>query len=76
MPFDSKKPTITSGVRPGAPAGTTRGFAEAKFRQIGQWITEVVDGLTANRDHNAAVEARVATEVEALCHHFPIYPGL
>ena len=76
IPFDTEKPTITSGVRLGTPAGTTRGFAEAEFRQIGQWITQVVDGLAANGDDNAAVEARVAAEVEALCHRFPIYPGL
>ena len=76
IPFDTEKPTITSGVRLGTPAGTTRGFAEAEFRQIGRWITEVVDGLAANGEDNSAVEARVAAEVEALCHRFPIYPDL
>ena len=77
IPFDSEKPTITSGVRLGTPAGTTRGFAEAEFRQIARWITEVVDGLAANgEDGNGAVEAKVAAEVETLCHKFPIYPGL
>ncbi|MFZ1337829.1 MAG: serine hydroxymethyltransferase, partial [Paracoccaceae bacterium] len=59
------------------PAGTTRGFAEAEFRQIARWITEVVDGLAANgEDGNGAVEAKIAAEVETLCHKFPIYPGL
>ncbi len=77
IPFDTEKPTITSGVRLGAPAGTTRGFAEAEFRMIGQWIVEVVDGLAANgEDGNADVEAAVKAKVEALCAKFPIYPGL
>ncbi|NEX47062.1 serine hydroxymethyltransferase [Pseudotabrizicola algicola] len=77
IPFDTEKPTITSGVRLGTPAGTTRGFAEEEFRQIGRWITEVVDGLAANgEDGNAAVEAKVRAEVEALCKRFPIYPEL
>jgi glycine hydroxymethyltransferase len=77
IPFDSEKPTITSGVRLGTPAGTTRGFAEPEFCQIAAWIIEVVDGLAANgEDGNAAVEARVRAEVEALCKRFPIYPEL
>ncbi len=77
IPFDTEKPTITSGVRLGTPAGTTRGFGEAEFRQIARWITEVVDGLAANgEDGNDAVEAKVKAEVEALCQRFPIYPGL
>jgi glycine hydroxymethyltransferase len=77
IPFDTEKPTITSGVRLGTPAGTTRGFGEAEFRQIGDWITEVVDGLAANgEDGNGAVEAAVRAKVQALCDRFPIYPGL
>jgi glycine hydroxymethyltransferase len=77
IPFDTEKPTITSGVRLGTPAGTTRGFGEAEFRQIGDWIVEVVDGLAANgEDGNAAVEAAVRAKVQALCDRFPIYPGL
>ncbi|MBA4350092.1 MAG: serine hydroxymethyltransferase [Rhodobacter sp.] len=77
IPFDTEKPTITSGVRLGTPAGTTRGFGEGEFRQIGRWITEVVDGLAANgEDGNAAVEAKVKAEVETLCKQFPIYPGI
>ncbi|MBL9050179.1 MAG: serine hydroxymethyltransferase [Tabrizicola sp.] len=77
IPFDTEKPTITSGVRLGTPAGTTRGFGEAEFRQIARWIIEVVEGLAANgEDGNGTVEAKVKAEVEALCQRFPIYPGL
>jgi glycine hydroxymethyltransferase len=77
IPFDSEKPTITSGVRLGTPAGTTRGFGEEEFRQIGRWIVEVVDGLAANGEEgNGAVEDAVRAKVEALCKQFPIYPGL
>ncbi|MCX7287665.1 MAG: serine hydroxymethyltransferase [Rhodobacterales bacterium] len=77
IPFDTEKPTITSGVRLGTPAGTTRGFGEAEFRQIGRWIIEVTEGLAANgEDGNSAVEDKVKAEVEALCHRFPIYPDL
>ncbi len=77
IPFDPEKPMVTSGVRLGTPAGTTRGFGEAEFRQIGDWITEVVDGLAAHgEDGNAEVEARVRAKVQALCDRFPVYPGL
>ncbi len=77
IPFDTEKPTVTSGIRLGTPAGTTRGFGEAEFRLIGDWIVEVVDGLAAHgEDGNAAVEASVKARVEALCEKFPIYPDL
>ncbi|TCP41307.1 serine hydroxymethyltransferase [Rhodovulum marinum] len=77
IPFDTEKPTITSGIRLGSPAGTTRGFGEGEFAQIGRWITEVVDGLAANGEEgNAAVEEKVKAEVAELCARFPIYPGL
>jgi len=77
IPFDPEKPMVTSGVRLGSPAGTTRGFTEVEFRQVADWIVEVVDGLAANgADGNADVEAKVKTEVEALCDTFPIYPNL
>ncbi|SFU21148.1 serine hydroxymethyltransferase [Sedimentitalea nanhaiensis] len=77
VPFDPEKPTVTSGIRLGSPAGTTRGFGEAEFRQIADWIIEVVDGLAADgEDGNAATEARVKAEVTALCARFPIYPDL
>ena len=74
VPFDPEKPTITSGIRLGSPAGTTRGFGAAEFRQIADWIIEVVDGLAANGEEgNAAVEAKVRSEVAKLCARFPIY---
>jgi glycine hydroxymethyltransferase len=77
VPFDPEKPTITSGIRLGSPAGTTRGFGEAEFRQIADWIIEVVDGLAANgEDGNSAVEDKVRAEVAEMCARFPIYPDL
>ncbi|MBT8409151.1 MAG: serine hydroxymethyltransferase, partial [Alphaproteobacteria bacterium] len=77
IPFDTEKPTITSGIRLGSPAGTTRGFGEPEFRQIADWIVEVTDGLAQNgEDGNGEVEARVRGEVLALCGKFPIYPEL
>ncbi|MCZ4353030.1 serine hydroxymethyltransferase [Roseovarius aestuarii] len=77
VPFDPEKPTVTSGLRLGSPAGTTRGFKEAEFRQIAKWIVEVVDGLAANGpDGNDAVEAKVRGEVADLCARFPLYPNL
>ncbi|WP_334194512.1 serine hydroxymethyltransferase [Pararhodobacter sp.] len=76
VPFDPEKPTITSGIRLGSPAGTTRGFGLAEFRQIADWIIEVVDGLAAHGEEgNAGVEAKVRAEVAALCARFPVYPG-
>ena len=76
IPFDPEKPFVTSGVRLGTPAGTTRGFGVAEFREIGQLIAEVLDGLkAANSDEgNASVEAAVRAKVEALCGRFPLYP--
>jgi glycine hydroxymethyltransferase len=77
VPFDPEKPTVTSGIRLGTPAGTTRGFGEAEFRQVADWILEVVDGLAANGpDGNAAVEAKVRDGVAQMCARFPIYPYL
>jgi len=76
IPFDSEKPMVTSGIRLGSPAGTTRGFGTPEFREIGRMIVEVVDGLAANGpDGNAGVEAAVRARAEALCGRFPIYPG-
>jgi glycine hydroxymethyltransferase len=74
VPFDPEKPAITSGVRLGTPAGTSRGFAEAEFRLIGELIIEVLDGLAANgEDNNSAVEAQVRAKVKTLTDRFPIY---
>ena len=74
VPFDPEKPMVTSGIRLGSPAATTRGFGEAEFRQIADWIIEVVDGLAQNGEEgNAIVEAKVKAEVTELCARFPIY---
>jgi len=77
IPFDPEKPMVTSGLRFGTPAGTTRGFGEAEFAEIGRLIVEVLDGLAANGpDGNAEVEAAVKAKVKTLCDRFPIYEGL
>lgn len=77
IPFDPEKPTITSGLRLGTPAGTTRGFREEEFRTIARWIVEVVDGLSSNgEENNASVEEKVKGEVGNLCAKFPIYDYL
>lgn len=74
VPFDPEKPMVTSGIRLGAPAGTTRGFGVAEFREIGRMIAEVLDGLAVNGpDGNGAVEEKVKAEAIALCKRFPIY---
>jgi glycine hydroxymethyltransferase len=74
IPFDTEKPAITSGIRLGSPAGTTRGFGPAEFRQIGQMIAEVLDGIAAKGDEgDAAVEESVKHRVLELCRRFPIY---
>ncbi len=73
IPFDPQPPMITSGVRLGTPAGTTRGFGQDEFIQIGHLIGDVLDGLAANPDDNKATEARVREKVRALCQAFPIY---
>jgi glycine hydroxymethyltransferase len=77
IPFDPEKPFVTSGIRLGTPAGTTRGFGEAEFRQVGAMIAEVVEGLKKNgADGDAQVEHSVARRVHDLCAHFPIYQDL
>jgi glycine hydroxymethyltransferase len=77
IPFDPEKPMVTSGVRLGTPAGTTRGFGTGEFRAIGRLIGEVLDGAAAsNADGaNTAVEAAVKAKVQDLCRRFPVYPG-
>lgn len=77
IPFDPEKPMVTSGIRLGTPAGTTRGFGEEEFRAIADMIVEVVDGLAANGEEgNADVEAAVKAKVADLCAKFPLYPNL
>jgi glycine hydroxymethyltransferase len=74
VPFDPEKPTVTSGIRLGSPAATTRGFGVAEFRQIGRMIDEVIEGLSRSNDgSNAAAEAAVKAQVMGLCERFPIY---
>jgi glycine hydroxymethyltransferase len=74
IPFDTEKPAITSGIRLGSPAGTTRGFGAAEFKDIGRMIAEVIDGLSAKgEDGDPAVEESVKKRVIALCRRFPIY---
>ncbi len=77
IPFDTEKPLLTSGIRLGTPAGTTRGFGVAEFRQIGQLIAEVVEGLRKNGEAgDAQIEQSVRARVEDLCARFPIYEGM
>ncbi len=77
IPFDTEKPLLTSGIRLGTPAGTTRGFGVAEFRQVGRMIADVVEGLRKNGEAgDAQIEAKIAAEVELLCARFPIYPEL
>ena len=74
VPFDPEKPMVTSGLRLGSPAGTTRGFGAAEFRQVGEWIAEVLDAMAAKGDADPAVEAAVKAKVTGLTGRFPIYP--
>jgi glycine hydroxymethyltransferase len=76
IPFDPEKPTVTSGVRLGTPAATTRGFGVAEWRQVGQLIGETLDGLALSNEDNTRVESAVREKVAALCRRFPIYPEL
>ena len=75
IPFDPQKPMVTSGIRLGTPAGTTRGFGPAEFRRVGEAIADALDGLAANPDDNSAAEAAARERVAELCRRFPIYPG-
>ena len=73
IPFDTEKPMITSGIRIGTPAATSRGFGIEEFRQVGHLISDVIDGLVAMPEGNPEVEARVLSEVKELCKRFPLY---
>jgi glycine hydroxymethyltransferase len=76
VPFDPEKPMVTSGVRLGTPAGTTRGFGVVEFRQIGGMIGDVLDALARNPEGDTQVETAVRGKVEEMCRRFPIYPDL
>jgi glycine hydroxymethyltransferase len=73
IPFDPEKPAITSGIRLGTPAGTTRGFKEQEFESVGHLIADVLDGLGKDPDNNRRAEADALDAVRALCRNFPIY---
>jgi glycine hydroxymethyltransferase len=76
IPFDPEKPAITSGIRLGTPAATTRGFGPAEFATVGRLINQVLEGLAASSDgSNDAAEQAVAEQVLSLCQRFPIYPA-
>lgn len=76
IPFDPEKPTVTSGVRLGTPAGTTRGFGVEEFRTVANLIGDVLDGLAQNAEDNTAAEEKAHKTVLDLCRRFPIYEGL
>lgn len=73
IPFDPEKPMVTSGIRLGTPAGTTRGFGTKEFEQIGHLIGDVLDGLAKSPEDNSAAETKVREQVKKLCEQFPIY---
>ena len=73
IPFDPQPPMVTSGIRLGTPAGTTRGFGAEEFKLVGEYIGDVLDGLAKNPENNGAVEQAVKAKVQALCTRFPIY---
>ena len=73
IPFDPEKPMVTSGIRLGTPAATTRGFGAEEFKQVGEMIGDVLDGLAANREDNSVAEATAREKVAELCNRFPIY---
>ena len=75
IPFDPEKPAVTSGVRLGSPAATTRGFGVEEFRLVGNLIGDVLDGLAASGDDNRAAEAAARDQVAGLCRRFPVYAG-
>jgi glycine hydroxymethyltransferase len=76
IPFDPEKPTVTSGVRLGSPAATSRGFGISEFVQVGEFIVEALNGLASAPDTNDAVELSVRNRVRLLCEQFPIYPDM
>jgi glycine hydroxymethyltransferase len=76
VPFDPERPSVTSGIRLGSPAATTRGFGPEEFRAVGEMIDDVLEGLSRSNDGtNDAAERAVGARVRALCARFPIYRG-
>ncbi len=76
IPFDPEKPTVTSGIRLGTPAATTRGFGVAEFEQVGDLIADVLEGLAADPGDNSAAESAARERVRVLCRRFPVYPSM
>ena len=76
IPFDTESPMVTSGIRLGSQAATTRGFGLKEFEKVGKLITKVIDGLSKNQEDNSKVENEVRNEVISLCSSFPIYKNL
>ena len=76
IPFDPEKPMVTSGVRLGTPAATTRGFGVEEFQQVGNLIGDVLEGLSAHPDNNEAAEAKARETVKQLCDRFPVYKNV
>lgn len=76
VPFDPESPFVTSGIRLGTPAGTSRGFGTEEFKLVGNLIGDVLDGLSKNPDNNAEIEKEVKSKVKALCEKFPIYSAV
>ncbi|MAI76039.1 MAG: serine hydroxymethyltransferase [Pelagibacteraceae bacterium TMED65] len=73
VPFDPQSPFVTSGIRLGTPAGTSRGFGTEEFKIVGNLIGDVLDGLSLNMDDNSKIEKEVKSKVKSLCEKFPIY---
>ena len=76
IPFDTESPMVTSGIRLGSQAATTRGFGLNEFKIVGELITKVIKGLSSNPDDNTKIEDEVRKEVVDLCSNFPIYKNL
>ena len=76
IPFDTQKMTITSGIRLGSQAATTRGFGLNEFKKVGELITKIIEGLSKNSENNSKIESEVKKEVIELCSKFPIYNHL
>ena len=76
IPFDSESPMVTSGIRLGSQAATTRGFGLKEFQKVGELITKTIQGLSSSPNDNSKVEEEVKSEVIKLCASFPIYKQL